>query len=57
MSRLLIDNDCGTYLYCEQCQKEEFHLRILKDSFTIEYICELCFLKEKINVLSELLAK
>ena len=46
MSKLLIDNDCGQYQYCEQCNRETFHLRILKDNYLIEYICEECYMDE-----------
>jgi len=46
MSKLLIDNDCGEYIYCEQCDKETFHLRILKDGYVVIYVCEDCYKKE-----------
>ena len=46
MSKLLIDNDCGLYEYCEQCHNDAFHLRILNDEYQVVYICEDCYLKE-----------
>lgn len=44
--KLLIDNDCGEDSYCEQCDKETFHLRILTNGYAIVYVCERCYLKE-----------